>query len=149
MLLWLPIVGGDPAPAGRWPQLVALEGQDGDLCTGTLVAPDWVLTAGHCQNMQTAHVGALDYTANGETLAVVEQIVHPEPRATFDVSLLRLERAATGVTPARLLTGCMAAFIQEDADLTVTGYGWLDREATQQNSILHEVVVPIVDPTCT
>src|SRR5919107_5976302 len=38
------VVGGDPAPEGRFPWMVRLSMG----CGGTLVAPRVVLTAGHC-----------------------------------------------------------------------------------------------------
>jgi len=42
----LPIVGGEPVEPGRWPAVVGVN--TGQICSGTLVAPDLVLTAAHC-----------------------------------------------------------------------------------------------------
>src|SRR4051812_10024980 len=48
------IVGGEPAPPGRWPWMVALlrAGEGGafkaQFCGGSLIAPRRVLTAAHC-----------------------------------------------------------------------------------------------------
>jgi V8-like Glu-specific endopeptidase len=44
---WLPIIGGEEVPEGEWPEVVALRARD-FLCTGTLIAPQVVLTAAHC-----------------------------------------------------------------------------------------------------
>ncbi|MGE0404629.1 MAG: trypsin-like serine protease, partial [Kofleriaceae bacterium] len=41
------VIGGSAVPAGKWPDAVAVVGAQGS-CTGTLIAPDIVLTAGHC-----------------------------------------------------------------------------------------------------
>jgi len=41
------IIGGEPTAMGEFDPVVAIEAAGG-LCTGTLVAPDLVLTAGHC-----------------------------------------------------------------------------------------------------
>lgn len=42
----LPIVGGEPVAPGHWPAVVGVNTKM--ICTGTLVAPDLVLTAAHC-----------------------------------------------------------------------------------------------------
>ena len=42
------IVGGSNAAAGEFPSVAEVIFGKGFLCTGTLIAPDYVLTAGHC-----------------------------------------------------------------------------------------------------
>lgn len=42
-----PIVGGQPVESGEWPAVVGVN-TGGHFCTGTLVAPNLVLTAAHC-----------------------------------------------------------------------------------------------------
>src|SRR5215207_7965777 len=42
------IVGGTEAPVGAWPGTVALYMGSQQACGGTLVADQWVITAGHC-----------------------------------------------------------------------------------------------------
>ena len=43
-----PVVGGKIVKPGTWPDVVAVLGADGSLCSGTLIDVDLVLTAGHC-----------------------------------------------------------------------------------------------------
>src|SRR5690348_13699668 len=45
------VVGGTPVPDGqlRYVANIAIGGAFG--CTGTLIAPDWVMTAGHCGSL--------------------------------------------------------------------------------------------------
>ena len=43
-----PVIGGTPTPAGAHPAVGALVEGGGVTCTGTLIAPDAVLTAAHC-----------------------------------------------------------------------------------------------------
>src|SRR5262245_6833153 len=45
-----PVIGGAAAPDGKWPDAVALMFGGQQECTGTLVAPTVVITAGHCVN---------------------------------------------------------------------------------------------------
>lgn len=61
------IINGRPAQPGEWPWLVALVHHDqdahsGQFCGGTVIAPQLVLTAGHCVHEKTA--GTIDVVAN-------------------------------------------------------------------------------------
>ena len=47
------VIGGVDAPHGAWPWQVGLYVGDNDLlffCGGSLVSPEWVVTAAHCIN---------------------------------------------------------------------------------------------------
>lgn len=75
------------------------------LCTATLVAPDWVLTAGHCVAARNARsfvvgVGFTDLetgrlTRDGATAAIEQIVLHPKYRKGVDLALVRFREDAT------------------------------------------------------
>ena len=50
------IVGGVEASAGEFPFIVSLQRNGNHFCGGTLIAPDVVLTAGHCSDYPASSV---------------------------------------------------------------------------------------------
>lgn len=91
------------------------EGASSYLGTGTLVAPDWVLTAAH--NWNAAAVTALSFRIGGTTYAAQtgqwfqnpQWISDPNVSLTqgADIALFHLDRPVTGITPAPLYTGSL------------------------------------------
>ena len=81
------IVGGFPATAGEFPFLV--HGADGELCGGTLIAPDIVLTAAHCTGAFGSFViiGAIDVYGRDRTPRINVESLNPHPDYVPGVSI--------------------------------------------------------------
>jgi hypothetical protein len=109
------VIGGQPADPGTFPWMAYIldfRGNEVGQCSGTVVAPNLVLTAGHCaENMQTGVVneasgyrvltGNVDWAApetEKQTSGVTRVIVcscHDRHTAVGDVALLQLSTPTT------------------------------------------------------
>jgi hypothetical protein len=151
------IQGGKKDAGDHAVGLVWLRG--GGFCSGTLVAPDVVLTAGHCVEEPVAafYTGAGDGAAEVGRLPaggfvehrVIAQVAHPSyrsldqcPNPTFDVGLLRLAAPVHGAKPLALA----AQPPPKGATCRAVGYGVHnqgDKEIVEQRRSATEEVLAV------
>ena len=146
-----PVVGGHAAQPGEWPE-VALVVAPNALCSGTLVAPDVVLTAGHCIEAHPFEVivGTTDYSKpGGEKIPVASAIAYPDWQHQYDVGVLLLAHPSTA-RPRAIAATCTADdHVKNGALVRVVGFGLTTAAGTGSNSLLEEATLPITDATCT
>ena len=146
-----PIIGGTTAGSGNWPDVGAVLGAQGS-CTGTLIAPDVVITAGHCAEVNPTQVklATTDFNAAGGITATVKRITaYPDWQTTYDVSVIVLSAPVVGVTPRTVATACTyQSGWANGASVHLVGFGATDVLAKDSNSKLYEVSVPLTDAMC-
>lgn len=162
------IVGGTNAAEGELPAVAEITLAKIAGCSGTLVAPQWVMTAGHCGSLTGGTIGVAQPVAKfppqtidvrignirsgtgGVTPAVAEVVVEPDYLLTqgYDVTLLRLAAPVTTIAPVPVAAPSERSIWEPGDVQTIAGWG-----VTQENgdppTVLQKAQVPIVaDATC-
>jgi secreted trypsin-like serine protease len=175
------VVGGRPAEKGAWPWQVKIyaadpqqRGRSAAHCGGSVIAPNWVLTAAHC--FVSGSSGRQSLTARdiilvaGETelprsfvakagdrrlLRARNVVLHPQfdiRTFTNDVALVELD-GSTQATPVALPGEASASSDLAGVSAVVTGWGFTTTahgfDASQLPTALQEAELPVVSiPAC-
>ena len=151
------IVGGHDAAAGAYPSVAEVHLGKSFLCTGTLVAPDWVLTAGHCGSITGSAVATpvsfppalidvyigSNKAGQGERVPVAQAIIPPDYLATqgYDITLLKLSRASSHAPTQVAGAGETASWAPGTME-TIVGWG-ATSEGGDTPDTLQEAQVPV------
>lgn len=146
-----PVVGGNPvANASDWPDVAGIVINNRDVeCTGTLIASDLVITAGHCNiGITDVILGTNDYDHPGEEIEVIDTIEYPDSQGRgLDLTLLILDHDSQ-YTPRPIANYCERDEIRDGAAAMVVGYGATDPEGWVYTSHLNEGATTIQKADC-
>jgi secreted trypsin-like serine protease len=150
------IVGGSEATPGEWAGTVALYRGSQQVCAGTLVADEWVISAGHCVISPSQPNGGiskivvnrhnLTVSTTGEDIPVKKAIRHPSYNSSTldnDISLFQLERPSSAPKATIIRPDQAPSATTAEAMTTVVGWG-ATREGGRPSNVLLEVDVPII-----
>ncbi len=165
------IIGGFETDDARYPYAVSLEYFGEHFCGGSLIAPDVVITAGHCNgagggglpiadSSYSVVVGKHDISLFssknehvGEVLSVIKEIQHPEYNpgtVDNDFNLVFLSMAAS--TPTTYLrVNNDNSIPRSGAPLTIVGWGDVNADVditTTSNVLLEAVVYAMSNDVC-
>lgn len=145
-----PVTEGSQVPEGRWMDTAAVYLGRWVSCTGVLIAPDIVMTAGHCNDDITkVLLGVNDYTDDGEEIDAEETIEYTNSQRTLDITAIILEEEST-IEPRVIAQDCILEdHLDVGSTVTIVGYGATNRQGTQYDTELIEGDTFVTDPDCT
>ncbi|MCB9676142.1 MAG: trypsin-like serine protease [Alphaproteobacteria bacterium] len=147
------VVGGDRVPQGEWDDAVGIVFNSSEVqCTGTLVAPNVVLTAGHCAGAIThVLVGSKDwFSTQGELIEVRETHVHPsyDGYNGYDIAVLKL-RGQSSYTPRVIANDCVLdEELYDGAPVSIVGFGMTQQDGNGFTSRLMMAESLVRDADC-
>ncbi|KAM8765940.1 serine protease 48 [Rhynchonycteris naso] len=149
------IMGGQDAPAGRWPWQVSLHFSQQPICGGCLISNRWILTAAHCIQLQwipflyTVWMGSTQagFSKTGVKHYVSQIILHPTSEDTMaDIALLKLLSRVT--FNSLVLPICLPNVTKQQTlpdSCWVTGWGNVkENESTDYIHPLQEAEISVI-----
>lgn len=151
------IIGGTLVRRGDFPDCCAVGDEHQYYCSGTLIAPNVVVTAGHCCEATRVFLRGnnVDHSDDDAEVINVKKVTdesgferlldfrHPDPKV--DLRLLILERNST-VPPRRIAQESDLEGVEE---VMLVGFGTIDLAGTMGYGTKRQVTVPIETLDCT
>jgi secreted trypsin-like serine protease len=156
------VVGGTPVPDGQLRYVANISIAGAGSCTGTLIAPDWVVTAGHCgsitgavlptpigmpsqaidvklASVRTDGTGAEDHSVKQVVVDSDYLVTHGDGN---DVTLLQLDRPSA-VRPVLIAAAGERHIWDPGKKATIAGFGLTAQGAQQPPDTMQRARVPI------
>lgn len=113
------MIGGGAAPGAAqasWVAFISISNWDntGSICTGVLIDPSWVLTAGHCVANKPRYINISFGPTRQSTSAVNDYKANPQ----YDAAVMHLQTPVYTIPPVTLASG------QANVGDVAVEYGW-------------------------
>ncbi|XP_061181249.1 uncharacterized protein LOC133189870 [Saccostrea echinata] len=152
------VISGKAAQNGEWPWQISLKYLGRHNCGGSIIHPDWILTAAHCVDSGSGfeigmgNINNTAFTVDGQLIGVSQVYIHEDYTSStyasyVDLALLRLARPIYYNDRVRPI--CLATQREGLRNCFVTGWGASHYEGGTRvlPEILQETGVLVVNNT--
>jgi secreted trypsin-like serine protease len=146
------VLGGMAVPPGEFMDCVAVGCGSEWFCSGTLIAPNVVITAAHCARC-ASHVffgddvrGVPPGDSSHPSVVSVDRLVrHDDYEGRANDLMVLVLSTRVNIAPRRLATTTQ---IDAAKDGRVAGFGWVDERGRKQHGEKRMVDVPVASHAC-
>lgn len=142
----LSLQGGTPVPPGEFLDCVVVGSDTQWACSGTLVAPNVVITLAYCAEVTKRVFFGHSVHSPGKIVKVKETLRHPKyaDQAKYDLLVLLLRQPVDAIAPRGIAPGDL---IDRATDARFVGFG-SQHEGTLGFGVKRFVDMPIISPAC-
>ena len=144
------IIGGTPVDSCAWPSAALLYGKSGSggfICTASLVHPEIMITAGHCNDglVGAAFTESMDSIMSADDFLKFEYCKsHPSWTGSnldqhVDFAYCKLAEPVTDVEITPILMGCEVEHLTPDTTVTPVGFGKTNASDNMSSGTKYEV----------
>uniref|UniRef100_A0A1A9WSE3 Peptidase S1 domain-containing protein n=1 Tax=Glossina brevipalpis TaxID=37001 RepID=A0A1A9WSE3_9MUSC len=152
------IVGGRSAQPGQFPYIVSLKYKDSHVCGGSIISPNYILTAAHCfmhrvdgesiDSVFSIRAGSIYLEEGGVVISIEETMQHPGfNNLSFDIGLVRLKQ------PLNFTQHINSINLAESdppmsANIVTAGWGSLGDDSTRSEILQYTTLSSLTNREC-